>query len=824
MATIWISDFRGRQLKYYQELEYDETEDNKKSDDKGDENAPVFIIDDLAEYTWFKNSATVKLGNVLEEDSSVIIMLGFNDCVYSCAWGYNYNINTIGSQYVSAINELISQYSSNKFYVCAVPPIDGNYPFSEHSDGRITKSNLNSKIQKFNKKIKKSKATFIDTYQYLTSTSFSTRDGVRFVQKTCESLLQYINDNVAEVSTSSAFVARTKAPKVDADNPEQDPYWLGENCGGLNPFYGLGQDYSKGKGDTLPNCTAYAWGRFYEILGSEPKLSTGNAEQWYLNKSDGYERGDTPKVGAVICWKKGSSTDPTVDDGAGHVAIVEKVNDDGSIKTSESGFSEPSYWWESDRTKGRGNWGASSDYTFQGFIYNPAVTPGGITENVSLSEVVSRDSSLTKAEMKINARYIWNYLGTKGWSLNAVAGMLGNMQHESAINPGRNEIGGTGYGLVQWTPKSKLTNWLKEKNLKDNMDGQLERIIWEKDTGKQYYKNHYKYTFKEYAVSLDDPYDLACAFAFDYERSGVVIWGFHTNEYSPCDKAASKCKNSCVRSKECYKRKFGTAATNSRAEVNREALRKKRGGSAREWYSFLAPYAPGFTKSFMANNLKIDSLTYDKATVSIVVRSCRKAKYELQNSSGEKIKSETISSVTSSNTENMMVVSLKLKSLSPNTEYKLIITATSSDSSKEKKKNTLIFKTPQSYPTSPSNIKLIAKDGILLQESLQLSAEPTSDWGHWKKNSHGYLLQLFVNGKIVQEVSKNANYLASTKTFKLENEFSKFDYSVGDTIQVGIRSWVENSKGKKLYDSTDAITSNTISLIDKPISAYLNID
>lgn len=46
----------------------------------------------------------------------------------------------------------------------------------------------------------------------------------------------------------------------------------------------------------MPNCTAYAYGRAYEILKTEPKLSWGNAEDWYgYNKSKGYYKyGQTP--------------------------------------------------------------------------------------------------------------------------------------------------------------------------------------------------------------------------------------------------------------------------------------------------------------------------------------------------------------------------------------------------------------------------------------------------------------------------------------------------------------------------------------------------
>ena len=44
-------------------------------------------------------------------------------------------------------------------------------------------------------------------------------------------------------------------------------------------------------------------------------------------------------------------------------------------------------------------------------------------------------NTLTMEQMKVNATYIWNYLREQGWTLNAVAGMLGNMQSESSINP-----------------------------------------------------------------------------------------------------------------------------------------------------------------------------------------------------------------------------------------------------------------------------------------------------------------------------------------------------------------------------------------------------
>ena len=78
--------------------------------------------------------------------------------------------------------------------------------------------------------------------------------------------------------------------------------------------------------------------------------------------------------------------------------------------------------------------------------------------------MISNNKYLTQGEMESNAKEIYTYLSDKGWTINAISGLLGNMQRESTINPGLwqslkegNYSGG--YGLVQWTPASKYTNW-----------------------------------------------------------------------------------------------------------------------------------------------------------------------------------------------------------------------------------------------------------------------------------------------------------------------------------------------------------------------------
>jgi len=135
-------------------------------------------------------------------------------------------------------------------------------------------------------------------------------------------------------------------------------YWIHTTRGGLNECLLIG------KGSTLPNCVGYAWGRWYELLGKRPNLHKGNAENWWL-KTDGYERGEFPKLGAIACWRKGLAMNST--DGAGHVAVVEDILPNGEIVTSNSNYLGTRFYMRT--IKPPFNIGAS--YTFQGFIYLP---------------------------------------------------------------------------------------------------------------------------------------------------------------------------------------------------------------------------------------------------------------------------------------------------------------------------------------------------------------------------------------------------------------------------------------------------------------------
>lgn len=134
---------------------------------------------------------------------------------------------------------------------------------------------------------------------------------------------------------------------------------------------------------------------------------------------------------------------------------------------------------------------------------------------------INEDRGLSDTEMQNNAQLFCNNLSGKRASLNLICGILGNAQAESSINPGRGEVGGGGgFGLLQWTPASKLINWCKSNGL-DYTDGdaQCARIEYEKNAGIQWgATGAYALSFADAWTSTESPEYLASAFLYNYER------------------------------------------------------------------------------------------------------------------------------------------------------------------------------------------------------------------------------------------------------------------------------------------------------------------
>lgn len=135
-------------------------------------------------------------------------------------------------------------------------------------------------------------------------------------------------------------------------------------------------------------------------------------------------------------------------------------------------------------------------------------------------------------KQKNNAACIYSFFYFKGWTIQAIAGLCGNVMQESKFNPALIEIGGTGHGLVQWTPPSNLYDVLdvlygSHDGWKDG-DKQCNAIYaeYEESTGlahrgiePQWYPSSYSsMDWKTWASSTQDPGELALVFQANYER------------------------------------------------------------------------------------------------------------------------------------------------------------------------------------------------------------------------------------------------------------------------------------------------------------------
>ena len=137
---------------------------------------------------------------------------------------------------------------------------------------------------------------------------------------------------------------------------------------------------------------------------------------------------------------------------------------------------------------------------------------------------------LNQSEMENNALIIKEYFLSKGWSLNAIAGVLGNMESESSINPGiwqslnEGNMSG-GFGLVQWTPATNFTDWADALGYSWS-DGNAQLLWIDEQTsafGQWISTESYPLSFNDFKTSSESPEYLASAFLKNFERAGVEV-------------------------------------------------------------------------------------------------------------------------------------------------------------------------------------------------------------------------------------------------------------------------------------------------------------
>lgn len=137
---------------------------------------------------------------------------------------------------------------------------------------------------------------------------------------------------------------------------------------------------------------------------------------------------------------------------------------------------------------------------------------------------ISGNRYLSLSEMQNNVDILHYFFRAAGWTDNAIAAMLGNMQSESTINPGIWEgldpyTGG--YGLVQWTPYTNYSDWAGA-DWQDNGQKEMERIIYELNHGLQWIStSKYPMSFADFTLSQETPSELAQVWLYNYERPKV---------------------------------------------------------------------------------------------------------------------------------------------------------------------------------------------------------------------------------------------------------------------------------------------------------------
>lgn len=166
--------------------------------------------------------------------------------------------------------------------------------------------------------------------------------------------------------------------KIRTECPRNNKYYIRKVTGGLNGA--VAGDPTQPYANVLDNCVGYANGRYNEAW-NDPNLEgivkpfhvqlVCNAENFIESaKRQGLKISSTPIEGGIMVWQKGRTLSDN--DGAGHVAFVERVYDDGSIMTSESGWG--SWAFKTVRRDNRnGRWGQNSLYKFRGCIINPSI-------------------------------------------------------------------------------------------------------------------------------------------------------------------------------------------------------------------------------------------------------------------------------------------------------------------------------------------------------------------------------------------------------------------------------------------------------------------
>lgn len=145
------------------------------------------------------------------------------------------------------------------------------------------------------------------------------------------------------------------------------------------------------------------------------------------------------------------------------------------------------------------------------------------------AQVWTHSAPNSNAAQIANAREMWNFFRSRGYSEQATAAIMGNAQEESALNPAQWQYGSyvgnrnLGYGLFQWDPAARYWDTYCNYYGYDRTDGYYQCLWVDTQTiggieGNQWIGVVSPTSWDAFKVSTDSAGDLAYAFCRNWER------------------------------------------------------------------------------------------------------------------------------------------------------------------------------------------------------------------------------------------------------------------------------------------------------------------
>ena len=155
--------------------------------------------------------------------------------------------------------------------------------------------------------------------------------------------------------------------------------------------------------------------------------------------------------------------------------------------------------------------------------YGPPPPPHEVPKYTAIE--IPRPGTKTKSKNDI-AIEIYTFFKGKGWSKNAICGLIGNMDVESSLNPNyyrsepeNNDVNFGRYGLIQYKPFAELKEWAGYNGLDyKTVNAQCLRIEYDYLANMYYRVKKCKLTFGQYIKSNKSPEELAECLMYNYVR------------------------------------------------------------------------------------------------------------------------------------------------------------------------------------------------------------------------------------------------------------------------------------------------------------------